>query len=116
MTEIHPTYNCVLKIPFLAYSKHRFEVRARNLMTGAVDDTPAFYEWEIAHCNNDQLKYAEIGKIDLRDTKTLKEIEKLKDIEHLVLANMKYIKDWSPLLKLKKGTVKWLKLKGNRTF
>ena len=47
-------------------------------------------------------KYAEIDKIDLRDTKTLKEIEKLKDIEHLVLANMKYIKDWSPLSKLKK--------------
>ena len=51
---------------------------------------------------NEKLKYAEIDKIDLRDTKTLKEIEKLKDIEHLVLANMKYIKDWSPLLKLKK--------------
>ena len=51
---------------------------------------------------NEKLKYAEIDKIDLRDTKTLKEIEKLKDIEHLVLANMKYIKDWSPLSKLKK--------------
>ncbi len=51
---------------------------------------------------NAKLKYAEIDKIDLRDTKTLKEIEKLKDIEHLVLANMKYIKDWSPLSKLKK--------------
>ena len=51
---------------------------------------------------NEKLKYAEIDKIDLRDTKTLKEIEKLKDIEHLVLANMKYIKDWSPLSKLSK--------------
>ena len=43
-----------------------------------------------------------MDKIDLRDTKTLKEIEKLKDIEQLVLANMKYIKDWSPISKLKK--------------
>ena len=51
---------------------------------------------------NEKLKYAEIDKIDLRDTKTLKEIEKLKNIEHLFLANMKYIKDWSPLSKLKK--------------
>jgi hypothetical protein len=49
-----------------------------------------------------KLKYAQIDKIDLRDTKTLKEIEKLKDIEQLVLANMKYVKDWSPLSKLKK--------------
>jgi len=49
-----------------------------------------------------KLKYAQIDKIDLRDTKTLKEIEKLKDIEQLVLANMKYIKDWTPLSKLKK--------------
>jgi hypothetical protein len=49
-----------------------------------------------------KLKYAQIDKIDLRDTKTLKEIEKLKDIEQLVLANMKYVKDWSPLSKLKR--------------
>ena len=49
-----------------------------------------------------KLKYAQIDKIDLRDTKTLKEIEKLKDIEQLVLANMKYVKDWTPLSKLKK--------------
>jgi len=51
---------------------------------------------------DNKLKYAEIDKIDLRDTKTFKEIEKLKDIEHLVLVNMKYMKDWSPLSKLKK--------------
>ena len=51
---------------------------------------------------DNKLKYAEIDKIDLRNSKSLKEIEKLKDIEHLVLANMKYIKDWSPLSKLKK--------------
>ena len=49
-----------------------------------------------------KLKYAQIDKIDLRDSKSLKEIEKLKDIEQLVLANMKYIKDWTPLSKLKK--------------
>ncbi|ARJ48790.1 hypothetical protein [Candidatus Pelagibacter sp. RS40] len=49
-----------------------------------------------------KLKYAQVDKIDLRDSKSLNEIEKLKDIEHLVLANMNYIKDWSPLSKLKK--------------
>ncbi len=51
---------------------------------------------------NKKLKYAQIDKIDIRDSKSLKEIEKLKDIEQLVLANMKYIKDWTPLSKLKK--------------
>ena len=51
---------------------------------------------------DNKLKYAQVDKIDLRDTKTLKEIEKLKDIEQLVLTNMKYIKDWSPISKLKK--------------
>ena len=49
-----------------------------------------------------KIKYAQIDKIDLRNSKSLKEIEKLKHIEKLVLANMKYIKDWTPLSKLKK--------------
>ncbi len=49
-----------------------------------------------------KLKYAQIDKIDLRDSKNLKEIEKLKNIEQLVLANIEYIKDWTPLSKLKK--------------
>ena len=40
--------------------------------------------------NLDKLTYASNG------------LEKLRDIEQLVLANMKYIKDWSPLSKLKK--------------
>ena len=38
---------------------------------------------------DNKLKYAEIDKIDLRNSKSLKEIEKLKDVEHLVLANIK---------------------------
>ena len=59
-------------------------------------------KWNLKNEDGDNERFAEIDKIDLRDTKTLKEIEKLKDIEHLVLANMKYIKDWSPLSKLKK--------------
>lgn len=49
-----------------------------------------------------KLKYAQIDKIDLRDTKTLIEIEKLKDIEELVLVNIRNSQDWSPLSKLKK--------------
>lgn len=56
-----------------------------------------------------KLKYAQIDKIDLRDTKTLIEIEKLKDVEHLVLTNMKY-KDWTHLSKLK--NLKHLHLNG----
>ena len=54
---------------------------------------------------DNKLKYAEIDKIDLRNSKSLKEIEKLKDVEHLVLANIKQsdgINDWTSLSKLKK--------------
>lgn len=48
------------------------------------------------------LKTVRIDKIDLRNSKSLKEIEKLKNIEDLTLTNIKYLKDWSSLSKLKK--------------
>ena len=41
-------------------------------------------------------------KIDLRDSLSLKEVEKFKNIEELTLCGLSGIKDWSPILKLKK--------------
>jgi len=47
-------------------------------------------------------KKAYIDKIDLRDTQSLKVIEKLKNVESLTLCGVENIKDCSPLYKLKK--------------
>eukprot|EP00944_MAST-04C_sp_MAST-4C-sp1_P003556 g3556.t1 len=38
-------------LPSLDYGVHRFEARA-VLVTGALDPTPASYDWTIAHCND----------------------------------------------------------------
>ncbi|MDC0167900.1 hypothetical protein OAI69_00730 [bacterium] len=79
---------------------------------------------ESLHLRNaikNKLKSVEIDKIDLRDSKSLKEIEKLKDVEKLTLTNIKFLKDWSPLSKIKK--IKHLHLedciidyKGSKSF
>ena len=47
-------------------------------------------------------KKAYVDKIDLRDTQSLKVIEKLKNVESLTLCGVENIKDCSPLYKLKK--------------
>ena len=41
----------IINLSALNYGSHRFEVRA-VLMTGAVDLTPAIYDWEVVHCND----------------------------------------------------------------
>ena len=48
-----------------------------------------------------KLKSITIDKIDLRNSKSLNEIEKLKEIESLTLTNIKYLNDWTSLSKLK---------------
>ena len=47
-------------------------------------------------------KKAFVDKIDLRDSQSLKAIEKLKNVESLTLCGLENIKDCTPLYKLKK--------------
>ena len=56
----------------------------------------------ITNVVKNNLKSIFIDKIDLRSSISLKEIEKLKNIEKLTLSNIQHFKDWSSLTKLKK--------------
>ena len=56
----------------------------------------------ITNVIKNNLKSIVIDKIDLRSSISLKEIEKLKNIEDLTLSNIRHFKDWSPLSKLRK--------------
>ena len=56
----------------------------------------------ITNVIKNNLKSIVIDKIDLRNSISLKEIEKLKNIEDLTLSNIQHFKDWSSLSKLKK--------------
>ena len=56
--------SCSLHIPFVAYGKHRFEVRSVTT-TGRIDGSPAVYNWEVAHCNHPNRipdQYAEVSE------------------------------------------------------
>jgi len=51
--------NCEVFIPLVLHGSHRFEAQA--VLDDLKDPAPAFFEWEIAHCNSNAT-YAEINK------------------------------------------------------
>ena len=55
----------------------------------------------ITNVIKNKIKSIVIDKIDLRNSNSLKELEKLKHIEKLTLANLSNLEDWSPVKKLK---------------
>ena len=56
-------------LPSLDYGVHRFEARA-VLVTGALDPTPASFDWAIAHCNDGNRVPEQYASIDTRGALT----------------------------------------------